>query len=251
MLPLNRGTALAALFAVVLTASITASFRLPSPDTLPRCLSSALLAFQTAQSPQEATAVWNDLREKAPNLAKQQYADYALIAAYLLFFLILGRIGRHRPIMSSRIAGTLTIILALITALADIAENWFTLANITALQQGLPGTAQVAEMRNITLTKWAACGLTLALVGWIVLPSRRGSALYRLLALTIAALSIISGAMGVLGFWDNPKIELVFPFLGPALLLIVPLFWRYWDDVLGTHVAVHAQPIEAWEVSGV
>jgi hypothetical protein len=245
----TRGVALSAVFAVIITAGITASFRLPSPDALPRCVDSALAAFQTAQSPEEAAAIWNELGDKAPNLAKQQYPDFAFIAAYTFLFFALARIGRHRPIGSSQVAGALVMVSAIATAAADIGENCFTLANIAALHHGLPDAARVALMRECSLTKWAACGVTLILFWWILLPSRRGSALYRLLALTIAGLSLISGSMGILGWWDNPKIELVIPFLAPALFLQIPLFWRYWDDVLGAHVAVASQSVETWEVN--
>jgi hypothetical protein len=31
------------------------------------------------------------------------------------------------------------------------------------------------------------------------------------------------------------RIELVIPFLLPALLLQIPLFWFFWNDVTGTH----------------
>ena len=91
--------------------------------------------------------------------------------------------------------------------------------------------------------------MTLILFFWIFLPSRLGSALYRLLALAIAAFSLISGSMAILGMWDNTKIELVFPFLAPALLLQIPLFLWYWDDVQGAHAAIEGQPIETWEVN--
>jgi hypothetical protein len=91
--------------------------------------------------------------------------------------------------------------------------------------------------------------VTLILLWWVFLPSRRGSALYRVLALTIAALAAISGSMGILGYWDNPKIELVLPFLAPALLFQLWLFWSYWNDVLATHSAVADQAIEEWKVN--
>jgi len=245
----TRKMALSAAVAVILTSGLTVRIRLPSPDTLPRCLDSALVAFETARSPEEAASVWNALKDKAPNLAKQQYPDFAFIAAYTFLFFVLAAIARRRPIGSSRIAGKFVIVSAIATAVADVGENCFTLVNIATLHHGPPDAARVALMRDFSLTKWAACGVTLVLLWWFFVPSRRGSALYRLLALTIAALSVISGGMGILELWDNPKIELVIPFLAPALLLQVPLFWRYWDDVLGDHAAVVSPPIEAWEVN--
>jgi hypothetical protein len=248
-MPVTRAWPLSAVFAVILTAGITGSFRLPSPDALPRCMNSALAAFQTAQSPEEAAAIWKDLGDKAPNLTRQQYPDFAFIAAYTFLFFLLATIGRRRPIGSSQIAGTLVMTSAVITAAADVGENCFTLANIAVLHHGLPDTAQVVLMRHCSLTKWAACGVTLILLWWVFLPSRRGSALYRVLALTIAALAAISGSMGILGYWDNPKIELVLPFLAPALLLQLWLFWSYWNDVLATHSAVADQAIEEWKVN--
>ena len=108
--------------------------------------------------------------------------------------------------------------------------------------------ASVDLMRHCSLTKWAACGVTLVLFWWIFLPSRRGSALYRLLALSIAAFSLISGSMAILGMWDITKIEL-FPFFALALLLQIPLFCSYWADVDGSHAPVEGQPIEKWEVN--
>jgi hypothetical protein len=243
---ITRRMTLCAIFAVILTAGITGWFRLPSPDALPRCLNSALVAFQTARSPQEAADVWNDLGDAKANLAKQQYPDFAFIAAYTSLFLILAAIARRRPIRSARMAGKLVVVAASITAVADIGENYFTLANIAALRSGLPAATQVDLMRHCSLTKWAACGVTLILCWWVFLPSRRGSALYRLASLTIAGFSAVSGSMGVLGLWDNTKIELVFPFLAPALLLQIPLFWHYWNDVFGTHAPVASQPIEGW-----
>ena len=248
-MPVTRRLALSSVFAVILTSAITGSFRLPSHDALPRCMNTALAAFQTVRSPEEAAAIWKDLGDKAPNLARLQYPDFAFIAAYTFSFFVLATIGRRRPIRFAQIAGTLVMISAIVTALADIGENCFTLANINALHHGLPDAARVALMRHCSLTKWAACGVTLILLWWVFLPSRRGSALYRMLALTIAALSVISGSMGILGYWDNPKIELVLPFLAPALLLQIPLFWRYWDDVLGAHAAVADQSIEEWETN--
>lgn len=245
----SRGRALGAVAAVILTAAATAWFRLPPPDALPRCLSTVLVAFQTARSPQEVARVWNLLGDRQPNLAKAQYPDFAFIAAYTYLFLLVATIGRQRRIRSSQIAGRLVVVSALVTAVADVCENSFTLMNISALKHGLADARYVDLMRHCSLTKWAASGVTLILFFWIFLPSRRGSALYRLLALAIAVLSLISGSMAVLGMWDITKIELVFPFLGPALLLEIPLFWWYWDDVRGAHAAVEGQPIEAWEVN--
>ncbi len=112
----TRNMALSAVTAVILTSAITARFRLPSPDTLPRCLDSALVAFETAQSPEEAVSVWKALKHEAPNLAKQQYPDFAFIAAYTFLFFVLAALGRRRPIRSSRIAGTLVIVSAIVTA---------------------------------------------------------------------------------------------------------------------------------------
>jgi hypothetical protein len=247
-MPLTRARAISAVLVVILTAGITASYRLPSPDALPRCMNSALAAFETARSPEEAAAIWKDLGDKAPNLAKQQYPDFAFIAAYTFLFFLLATIGRRRPIRSSQIAGTLVMASAVVTAVADIGENCFTLANIAAFDHGLPDAARVALMRHCSLVKWAACGVTLILLWWVFLPSRRGSALYRLLALATAALSLIGGSMGILGWWDNPKIELVLPFLAPALLLQLWLFARHWDDVLAAHAAVADQPVEEWDL---
>jgi hypothetical protein len=245
----TRAKTLSAILLVILTAASTAWFRLSAPDALPRCLDTVLVAFQTARSPQEAALVWNLLGNQQSNLAKAQYPDFAFIAAYTFLFLVLAAIGRRRPIGSSRIAGKLVVISALVTAVADIGENCFTLANVASLKHGLPDAARVDLMRHCSLTKWAACGVTLILLWWIFLPSRRGSALYRLLALTIAVFSMISGSMGVLGIWDITKIELVLPFLAPALLLQIPLFWWYWNDAHGTHAAVEVQPIEMWKAS--
>jgi hypothetical protein len=55
--------------------------------------------------------------------------------------------------------------------------------------------------------------------------------------------------MGILGWWDNTKIELVIPFLAPALFLQIPLFCRTGMNVLGSHVAIGSQPVEMWEVN--
>jgi hypothetical protein len=245
----TRAKTLVAILLVILTAAATGWFRLSPPDKLPRCLNTVLVAFQTAHSPREAEQVWNLLGDQQSNLAKAQYPDFAFIAAYIFLFLVLAALGRRRPIGSSRIAGKLVVVSALVTAIADMGENCFTLANVASLKHGLPEAAQVDLMRHCSLTKWAASGVTLILLWWIFLPSRRGSALYRLLALTIAGFSAMSGSMGVLGMWDVTKIELVFPLLAPALLLQIPLFWWYWDHAQGAHAAVEGQPIEMWKVS--
>ena len=245
----TRRMALWAVAAVILTALSTAWFRLPPPDELPRCLNSPLLAFETAQSPEEAALVWNLLGDRQSNLAKAQYPDFAFIVAYTFLFLLLAALGKRRPIKSSQIAARLVVVSVLVMAAADVGENCFTLVNVAALKHGLPAAVWVDLMRRCSLTKWAACGLTLILFWWIFLPSRRGSALYRLLALSIAAFSLISGSMAILGIWDITKIELVFPFLAPALLLQVPLFWWYWGDVDRSHASVENQPIEQWKVN--
>jgi len=246
----TRPKALCAVVAVVLTALSTAWFRLPPPDSLPRCLDTVLVAFQTARSPGEAQFVWNLLcdRQKS-NLTNAQYPDFVFIAAYTFLFLVLAAIGRARPIRSSQIAGRIIVISALITAVADVGENCFTLMNVAALKLGLPEAARIDLMRHCSLTKWAASGVTLVMLGWIFQPSRRGSALYRLLSLTIAAFSVTSGAMGILGMWDITKIDLVFTFLTPALVLQIPLFIWYWDDVREDHAPLEGQPIEKWQVS--
>jgi hypothetical protein len=247
---ISRRTVLWAILAVTVTIAATAYFRLPAPDALPRCLSTVLIAFETAQSPQEAAQVWHLLSDKErANLANTQYPDFAFILAYTFLFLVLAAIGKRRPIPSSKIAGKLAVISAVITGIADVGENCFALVNIASLKYLLPTAASVDLMRHFSLTKWAASGVTLILFWWIFLPSRRGSAIYRLLALTIAIFSVISGSMAVLGLWDITKIELVFPFLAPALLLQIPLFWRYWDDLLDTHAALAEQPIEIWRMN--
>ena len=244
----TRGKAVWAVIAVVLTAVATASFALPAPDGLPHCLDNALLAFETSSSPAEAQAVWNMLNGKQANLARAQYPDFAFIVAYTFLFLLIGAIGRGRPVKSSRLAGKLVGLTALVTAIADIGENCLVLVNTASLKHGLPEVAQVDLMRHFSLTKWAASGVTLILFWWIFLPSRRGSALYRLLSLGVAVFALTSGTMAVLGLWDLTKIELVFPFLTPALLLQIPLFLRYWDDVQGDHVEIEHQSIETWDV---
>jgi hypothetical protein len=246
----TRRMALGALAAVILTALSTGWFRLPPPDELPRCLNSPLLAFETAQSPGEAALVWNLLGDRQSNLAKAQYPDFVFIAAYTFLFLLLASVGRGRPIKSSQIAGRLVVLSVLAMAVADIGENSFTLVNVSALKHGLlPDARYVDLMRHCSLIKWAASGVTLILFFWIFLPSRRGSAIYRLLALSIAAFSLISGSMAILGMWDITKIELVFPFLAPALLLEIPLFRWHWNDVQESHAAVEDQPIETWQVN--
>ena len=94
----SRGIALSALIAVIVTAIVLGLFRLPSPDTLPRRLSSALIAFQTSQSPQEAAQVWKQLDGAQPSAVKGLYADFAFITAYTFLFLVLAAIARQRPI---------------------------------------------------------------------------------------------------------------------------------------------------------
>ena len=127
---------------------------------------------------------------------------------------------------------------AIMTTFADCGENFFTLRNIATLGHGLPNADTVAMMRYCSLTKWVACGVTLMLLWWTFVPSRRGSALYRLLALAVAIFSVVAGSLGVLGLWDNPKFEMVIPFFGLSLVLQLPLFWWFWDDVVGQHATV-------------
>ena len=93
----------------------------------------------------------------------------------------------------------------------------------------------VQWMRGFSLTKWTSCGVTLVLLWWAFVPARRGSALYRLATLLVGGFSVLGGALGILGLWDNSKIELVIPYLLPALLLQIPLFWFFWNDVTGQH----------------
>jgi hypothetical protein len=215
-----------------------------------------MLAFQTARSSAETAEIWRQLGDSQKNenlsqgqknLSRFQYVDFAFIAAYTFLFLVSASIGRRRQIRWSKIAGRIASVSVVVTALADISENIFTLKNAQALQSGLPEPVQTALMRGSSLTKWTALGVTLILFCGVFLPSRRGSALYRLLAMAVAAFSLISGLLGVSGLWDITKLELVIPFFAPALLLQVPLFWRYWDDVVATHAAALSPPIEAWE----
>jgi hypothetical protein len=245
----SRMRALAAVIAVIATAVLTGLFRLRSPDALPRCLDSPLIAFETAQSPQEAAAIWNQLGDTQPNVAKGLYADFSFIASYTFLFLVLAGIATGRSVMFSHVAGTLAMISAIVTAAADVGENVFAITNIAALRSGLLRAEHLALMRECSLTKWVACGITLILFWWTFVPSRRGSALYRFVSLTVAVFAVISGSLAVLGLWDNAKIQLVISFLAPALVLQIPLFWFFWNDVIGVHAEVGDHPIETWGIS--
>jgi hypothetical protein len=231
----RKKTALIAILLVVATAAITGSFRLPPLEKLPRCLDSALIAFETAQSPDETLSVWKQLNAARPNLAKGLYADFGFIAAYTFLFLTLALLIRERPVRFARTVSGLAMAAAIATGVADLGENCFALKSIAALEHGVPESGMILLMRAFSLTKWTACGVTLVLLWWAFVPARRGSALYRLLTLLVGGFSVLSGALGILGHWDNSKIELVIPFLLPALLLQIPLFWFFWDDVTGVH----------------
>jgi hypothetical protein len=103
-MPVTRAWGLSAVFAVILTAGITGSFRLPSPDALPHCMNSALAAFQTALSPEEVASIWKDLGDKAPKSGQTAISGFRFYCRVHVFFSCsqpsvgVGPFGPHRSL---------------------------------------------------------------------------------------------------------------------------------------------------------
>jgi hypothetical protein len=207
------------------------------PDWLPRCLSRGLVAVESATSAQELSEIWKQPAFKRMNLVPGLYWDFGFMGAYGLQFVLLGVVACRRSRMLGRavlIAGGLAILTTLATVAFDARENLTTLNSVPALLDGkLPDEGNVASTRFASLAKWGLSGVTLLLLYGSAWPSRAGSAMYRVIAWGVVFFLVLSGLSGVLGVFDNTKLEALFTLFFPALVGIVVIALRYWDVHMG------------------
>jgi hypothetical protein len=232
---INKWTILASIALVAALAAILFHYDVGSPDWLPRCLDRGLIAIETATSPQELRTTWAQFSEKGKqNLFSNLYWDFGFMVAYGALFVLLALVARRRGGGIARIAAIIAAIAAVATVACDITENVLTLASVDRLNRGAQANPQiVAATRAASLAKWALTGVVVLSLWGAVVPSRAGSATYRLIAWGVQFFLILSGALALLGYWDNTKIESVISMLFPAFVGLAIIAFRYWSVHLG------------------
>lgn len=221
----------------VVAAVMGLAFNVGSPNKLPRCLDRGLIAIELAVSSTELKEIWNQPKDRQPGttpewrakLKGNLYVDFAFMAVYGLSFVMLGLAARRRAVGMLRVMGSIAIATGIAAAGLDVVENVLTLQSVAALDGGGDASnSVVAATRVASLAKWGTIGVTLLMLFGAFRPSRRGEALYRVLAWISTLLVVWAGALGVWGWWDDKKIEYVIPCLAAGLIPFFFVVKEYW-----------------------
>lgn len=161
------------------------------PAALPYGVNNPVLAMQMAQPPWPV-----DILEPGQNraeMARQQYIDFGYIPSYAALFIciaILQRSSKRRWISA---LGPVCIVLILIAAGFDVAENC---AILGVTEQH--NEAAWASIRPCALVKWACAFLVILLQSPFYLTVAGLATLPRVLARILGVASILAGSLGFL-----------------------------------------------------
>ncbi len=191
-------------------AVITALPGIPARDRTQCCVDSTLLSFELAPSARDAQLVlvndeaaardqWSGTEpvrtDVVDKIRRNLNADKLFFApAYAALFMYFGWLIRWRD--KRRTVSAIVIALALLTFIADEAENVSALSLIDGDVGSLIGQiddAKVAGMRLFSLTKWFLAGLMSAMLAALFWPRKHWPADVELLSFASAVL-LIAGA---------------------------------------------------------
>lgn len=190
------------------------------PATLPYGVNNPVLAMQMAREPWPV-----EMLAPAGNMAemtRQQYIDFGYIPSYAALFVCIAILQWRSNSRWVAALGPAAIILILIAAGYDVAEN---LAILGVTEQHNP--AAWASIRPHSLVKWSCVFLVVVLESPFYLTVRGLPAAARLSARVLGAASILAGLHGLVsslaGYERGIGIAML-PLL-LAMLLMPPILW--------------------------
>jgi hypothetical protein len=189
------------------------------PASLPYGLNNPVLAIQMAKPPYPAAILAppgnND------EMTRQQYIDFGYIPSYALLFICIALLQRRSNRRWMAALAPFCILLILIAAAFDIAEN-FAILGVTAHHD----SAAWALIRTRSLVKWTCAFLVILLESPFYLTQPR------ILARILGAASLLAGAIGLAGSLSGSERAIGIATL-PLLLamLLMPVF--LWPSARG------------------
>jgi hypothetical protein len=191
------------------------------PATLPYGVHNPVLAMQMAKPPWPVEMLTPG--QNMAEMTRQQYIDFGYIPSYTLLFICIGILqwrSDHRWIAA---LGPLCIVLILVAAGFDVAEN-FAILGVT--EQHDP-TAW-ASIRPHSLVKWACAFLVILLQSPFYLSLKEGFASLRgWLAGILASVAFVAGLFGFASSMAGSErgIELATLGLLVSMLIMPPFLW--------------------------
>ncbi|HLY19288.1 MAG TPA: hypothetical protein VKR61_18810 [Bryobacteraceae bacterium] len=190
------------------------------PAELPYGVNNPVLAMQLAKPPWPEAIV--EPGENMAEMSRQQYIDFGYIPSYAALFLCIGLLQRASERRWISVLGTISMVLILIAACYDVAEN-FAILGVTREHN----PAAWASIRPRALVKWACAFLTILLqapfYATVKLPTARG-----VLAGVLGGAAIAAGLPGFLSSVTGNERGIGLATL-PLLvsMLVMPVFlWR-------------------------
>ena len=254
-----------AIAAVTITAAfVTGCPRVPSRDRTQCCVDSTLLSLQLAPSAKDAQMVlvtdeaarldrWsnNDIEADVLAAIKDNLRDDRcyFAPAYTVLFMYFGWLIQRRD--KRRILSAMAIGLALLTFVADEAENFSALSMLGGdgpAQLERIDSAAVTRTRGLSLAKWFLAGLTSLALAALFWPRKHWPADVELISFAAAALLLAGGAFAIWGTTAtafNPgidsSIESSFTATSLAFLPAIALLAAYpvWLRPPGDPLVVH------------
>lgn len=161
------------------------------PATLPHGINNPVLAMQMAQPPWpvEILAPGQNMAE----MTRQQYIDFGYIPSYIALFISIGILQWHSDRRWIAALGLVSMVLILIAAGFDVAEN-LAILGVTAQHDA----SAWASIRPHSLVKWDCAFLAILLQSPFYLTVPGLKTLPRLLARLVGVIAILTGLTGFL-----------------------------------------------------
>ena len=190
------------------------------PATLPYGVHNPVLAMQMAKPPWPVEILTPG--QNMAEMTRQQYIDFGYIPSYTTLFICIGILQWRSDRRWIAALGPVCIVLILIAAGFDVAEN-FAILGVT--EQYNP--AAWASIRPHSLVKWACAFLVILLQSPFYLTVQGLSAFPRLLARILGAAAILAGLIGFLSSLAGSArgIELATLPLLVSMLAMPPFLW--------------------------
>jgi len=187
------------------------------PSALPYDLSNPVLAMQMSKPPWPAAML--ALGENMAEMTRQQYIDFGYIPSYTALFICIAILQWHSERRWVSVLAPVCIVLILVTAAFDIAEN-LAILGVTEHHN----EASWAAIRPRALVKWASAFVVILLQSPFYLTVKLAG-FSRLLARALGLASLAAGAVGLLSACTGYERGIEFGTL-PLLLamLMMPVF---------------------------
>jgi hypothetical protein len=192
-----------------------------TPVTLPDGLHNPVLAMQMAHPPWPAGMLAPG--QNMAEMTRQQYIDFGYIPSYTALFVSIAILQWSSPRRWIAALGPICIVLILLAAAFDVAEN---LAILSVTQQH--NLAAFASIRARSLVKWSCAFLVILLESPFYLTVEEGLSTFpRVIARILGLSAILAGSIGFLSsIAGKPKgIELATLPLLVSMLVMPPFLW--------------------------